>query len=309
MNARFRRFYLPNPLLIATLDVSPDGQTLVVGQQSDERSKLALGLWSIDDGRLVVPLITQEWASCLAARFSPSGRWLAYSDATENMALCDLMSGGTDREAFSLAFTKWIAFARDKDRLLAGGVRTQVWDADSRAIVWTLPIDPLPARSDIAPPHCALSSHGTIVAAAGVEPGRILLYDIEKNGVVGKLEHTMDDTQSMAFDPSGRFLAAVARSGGSGLWDLQSGEAVLPRLFNMQNDFYCCVQFHPDGEHVGFGLWSGFAKITRLKDGRTVVRGDTPPHTGRVLDIAFSRDGKRMFTGSDDGTLLVWELY
>jgi hypothetical protein len=66
-------------------------------------------------------------------------------------------------------------------------------------------------------------------------------------------------------DPTGRLLGAVARSGGAGVWDMGTGNALLPDLLNMKADYW-------------------------------------------VLDLAFTRDGSRMFTGGDDGAVLVWDL-
>jgi hypothetical protein len=87
-----------------------------------------------------------------------------------------------------------------------------------------------------------------------------------------------------------------------------AANAVLPNLLNMRADYYWCVWFHPDGKHVAFGLWSGFVLVMRLKDGGYVVRQNTPVHQGRVWDLAFTRDGRRMVTGDDDGVILIWDI-
>ena len=244
----------------------------------------------------------------LAARFSPSGRLLAYSDADQNLILYDLEAGTEDREVFPLAFTKWMSFAWNRDRLIAGGIRTQVWDARRAAVIWTLPIDPLPAHAGIAPPRCAISPDGGLVAASGVEQDRIVIYDVASGDIVGRVEHTMNDARDMAFDPSGRYLAAIARNLGVGLWDLKSGDTLLPDLLNMRAKYYWCVRFHPDGKHVGFGLWSGFVEVIGLKDGDYMVNQEEPVHRGRVRDLAFTRDGKQMVTGGDDGVVHIWDI-
>ncbi len=308
MNSKFSKFTTPNPLVVVTLDVSPDGKLLVVGQQGDAKSKLALSLWALEKRLPVATLIHEDGVIPLAARFSPSGRLLAYSDTDQNMIVYDLLSRTADHKAFPLPFTKWMSFAWNRDRLIAGGTRTQVWDAEIGAVMWTLPVDPLPAQRDITPPCCALSADGERVAASGVEPGQILIYAVESGEIVNRVEHTMNHARSIAFDPSGRFLAAITTTGGVGLWDLQSGEAVLPDLLNMRADYYWCVRFHPDGEHVGFGLWSGFVEVIRLKDGDYSVKRDAPVHLGRVWDLSFTKDGKKMVTGGDDGVILIWDL-
>jgi WD40 repeat protein len=293
---------------VTTVDFSPDAKTLVIGQRGDPRSRLALALWSLDDRLELVALIRQEGAASKVARFSPSGKLLAYSDPDRNLVVHHLQAGTGSRDAFPLSFTTWLSFAWNRDRLIAGGTRTQVWDAGEGRVVWTLPVEELPSKRSIKPPACALSPEGDRVAASGVERGRIIVYDIATGNVVGAVEGPMDAARSLAIDPSGRYLAAVAENGGAGLWDLQSGELVLPELLNMRIPYYWCVRFHPDGEHVGFGLWSGLVNLIRIRDGHYALRQDAPVHKGIVQDIAFTRDGKKMCSGGDEGAVLIWEI-
>jgi WD40 repeat protein len=306
MNNNFTTFSTPNTEVVLTLDVSPDGKAIAIGQQADYKSKMALSLWSLDNHHLIETLTEQQ--ACLAARFSPSGRLIAYSDADQNMVIHNLQSGAESRETFRLPFTKWISFAWNRDRVISGGIRTQVWDAERDTVIWTLPVRPLPAQRTITPPCCALSPDGVLVAASGVEVGRIVMYDVESGEIVGKVEKTMDEARSMAFDPSGQLVAAVAVTGGVGVWDIESGEAMLPDLLNMRADYYWCVRFHPDGKHIAFGLWSGFVEVIRINDGEYAINQDAPVHYGRVRDLAITRDGKRMFTAGDDGAILIWKL-
>lgn len=300
------RFDTRNPLIVTSVDVSPDGQLLAVAQQSDDASHVALGLWSLAEQRLVAALVEEEWAIALTVRFSPGGKLVAFSDAAQNLRIHRLDSNEPIRGTRSLEFVKWMSFARSCDRLIAGGVRTEVWDAELGSVIWALPVAPLPAEANIQPPCCALSPEGERVAASGVEPGCITIYDIGRGNIVGKIEHTMDDAQSIVFAPNGRLLAAVSRSGGAGVWDLDTGATLLPDLLNLRADNYWCVGFHPDGELVGLGLWTGFVEVVRLTDGDHLI--DQRGHHGTVQDLAFARDGKRMFTGGDDGAVLVWDL-
>jgi WD40 repeat protein len=308
MNATVSKLLTPNRLVVFTLDVSPDGRILVVGQQGDAHSKLALGLWSLDENRLLTALISAEGVIPASARFSPSGRLLAYCDGEQRVVLRDLQSGDEDRVFRALLFAKWLSFAWNCDRLIAGGTRTQVWDAELGRVIWTLPVDPLPESASIEPSCCAISGDGNRVAASGVERGCIVVYDMTSGQIVKRLEHTLDNARSIAFDPNGRYIAAVASNLGVGLWDVDSGQALLPDLLNMRANFHWCVRFHPDGEHVGFGLWSGFVLLIRVSDGTYKVRQEQPAHRGRVRDLAFSRDGGRMVTGGDDGAILIWDL-
>jgi WD40 repeat protein len=301
------RLTTANPQVVFSLDVSADGAKLAIGQQGDARSRLALTLWSLHDGRQLATLVEGEGALPLA-RFAPGGWLLAHTDAEQRLVLHDLRTDTVDRGAFPLPFTKWMSFAANRDRLLAGGTQTRVWDADAGAVVWTLPADPLPAHAGISPPVCALSPDGERVAASGVEPGRIVLYDVAGGRVAGRVEGTMNQARSMAWDPSGRYLAAVATTGRAGVWDLRTGEPVLPALQDERADYYWCVRFHPDGGRVAFGLWSGFVQRVHLPDGGLDLGGEPPDHRGRVYDLAFTPDGRRLASGGDDGVVVIRDV-
>jgi WD40 repeat protein len=146
------------------------------------------------------------------------------------------------------------------------------------------------------------------VATAGVVKDQIEVHDIASGKVVRALENAIDDAQSMAFDPSGQFLAAVSKRLGVGVWHVETGNPVQPDLLSKANDYYWCVRFHPDGEHIALGLWSGFVEIIHLQTGEYRLSQDTSPHHGRVHDLALTRDGKHMFTAGGDGVVLVWDL-
>jgi WD40 repeat protein len=304
------RFETGNPLAVADLDVDASGRSLVIAQQSDETTPLSLGLWKLDAEAspvLEMAIVREANTYPLAARFSPDRRLLAYSDAKQQLVIADLGTGQGDRETFPLRFTKWLSFARDSERLLAGGVRTQVWDATHRAVIFTLPVATLPDDPAIVPPHCALSADGRLVAAPGIEPRRIVIFDADGGQVVHRLEQAMDDARAMMFDPTGEYLAAVSRNGGARIWRVATGEVLLPDQLSLDADYFWSVAFHPAGRHIALGLWSGFVHAIRIADGEYAEIQDEPAHQGRVNNLVFQRDGARMFSGGDDG-VLVWSL-
>ncbi len=307
MNEDPENFTTPNPLLVCSVDVSSDGKTLAIGQQGDAESKLALSLWSLEGHQLQTTLVTAEGVTPIA-RFSPGGSLLAYTNAGQRLVLRDLKSGSDNIISFALPFTKWMSFASKRDRLIAGGTRTQVWDADTRTVIWTLPVNPFPSAANISPPACAIDAEGARVAASGVEPREVIVYEIDSGNIITRIPTTMDDARSMAFDPNGQFIAAVSTGGGAGVWDLRNGDPVLPDKLKMDADYYWCARFHPDGNHLALGLWSGFVEMIRLSDGERVIHQDvSPAHNGRVRDLAFSHDGSRLFSGGEDGVVLVWD--
>jgi len=294
---------------VTVVDVSPAGDVLLVGQQGDDNAGLALGLWTLDGGSLDTALISGKGVFPLAGCFSPDGRLVAYSDGEQRLALYDRLRRSTAGVARpDVRFTKWISFAQHSNRLIVGGTRTVVWDVEREHVLFTLPTEPLPETRAITPPACALSPDGNTVAASGVESGWILVYDVHTGTVVKRVASAITHARSMAFDSTGRYLAAVARKGGAGLWDLLTDQPILPELLNTRSDYYWQVRFRPNSMSVGLGLWSGFVELVRFPDGQFELNQATPFHARRVNAISFTADGTRMFTGGDDGCVLIWAL-
>jgi WD40 repeat protein len=64
--------------------------------------------------------------------------------------------------------------------------------------------------------------------------------------------------------------------------------------------------FHPNGEYLATGSLVGFISIYRLQDGEIVFSEQI--HEGRVWDLAFTPDGKKIISGGDDGVVSILEL-
>src|SRR5262249_4640542 len=62
----------------------------------------------------------------------------------------------------------------------------------------------------------------------------------------------------------------------------------------------------PGGEHLGVGAVAGRVHLCHLATGKEVRRLEG--HRGKVSCLAFSADGRRLASGSQDTTVLVWYL-
>ena len=139
------------------------------------------------------------------------------------------------------------------------------------------------------------------------------VIDIVQRTTLGILESTTGDPTQVMFDPTGtRVMVQVLNR--VMVFDCTSGKLIWPRM----SDFLApdsashpanavvVADWTPDGKHVAIGRLDGVVVIVRADDG--VVTARLRGHQQPVNSIAFSTDGLRMATTSDDGTARVWDL-
>ena len=148
----------------------------------------------------------------------------------------------------------------------------------------------------------AYSPDGWRIAAATHED--IWMYDA-RSGVVLKLltGHT-DSVLTVAFSPSGNYLASGGSDGTVRGWNVRSG--TLFETITGHGGSVRSVRFSPDGSTLAS---AGEDKLIRLWDvwnadlKRTLVGHSEPVHT-----VAFSPDGLMIASGSRDGAIILWDI-
>jgi len=243
---------------------------------------------------------------------SPDGRSVALAMPGGSVEIRDAQSmetrlrlEGHSKAVYSVAFSpdgsSIVSVSRDSS--------IRAWDTGSGRQLWTASS----GGHGFAVTVC--SPNGSTVATAswfrdkarGVV-GLIKLFDAHSGKEKWSAEFGVKPTLGLAFSSSGRYLAAGNWDGQVGVWDLQQptkAPAILD--FSDRNDYTAIddIAFHPTNDSIlAAASKCGEPRIWNTQTGKRIaeLRG----HRQAVMAIAFSPDGRRIYTGGDEGVLHVW---
>ena len=307
MQNEFDKLEHENRELIYTLDVSPDGRLLAVGQQSDRDGHAYLTLWDVESRSIVRAVESQPQRLIFRCRFSPDGKTLAYAKSDSALYFHDVESGETFKPEQPDDNIRWLSYAASANRLVTAGALVQVWDGERREVIHASASGAAPTQARDQTVVAALSPDGTQLAVAGDGTGKVTLRDAVTGAEIATLADAPALARWVSFDPHGRYLAVIEfYSHGVFLWDLNSGQRVLKETFGEKADGFWSLSFHPDGEHLALGNISDYVSIASLSDGKFIF--DKSVHQGRVWDMTYTRDGGRLIFGGDEGVAYIWRL-
>jgi WD40 repeat protein len=193
-----------------------------------------------------------------------------------------------------------VAFSPDGKVLASGNSdnRVRLWDADTGKEVRVLEGHTGPVN------RVAFSADGKLLAS-GSQDSDVRLWDVETGKERRRIKGHRNSVDWMALSPDGKTLAC---SGGESLflWDTETGKQI--RSVSGDKQFVAGpVAFTTDGKQLAvINQRAAAIQLLDVAEGK-LVRTFTG-HRDGVFALAVSPDGKKLYSGSTDGTLRVWDI-
>src|SRR5262249_17093907 len=136
--------------------------------------------------------------------------------------------------------------------------------------------------------------------------GLIHLVEVASGKVVTQIP-TPGTIHGLALSPDGRTLAArqVRNQGGHvlSLWEVATGRE-RARLMESETVAWGSLAFFRDGRTLA----AGRTNVVSLWDVATGQEHRLEGHRGPVYSLSFTSDGRRLLSGGEDTTILIWDM-
>jgi WD40 repeat protein/DNA-binding SARP family transcriptional activator len=301
---------------------SPDG-THAVSAGDDHTARI----WDLASGTATV---LPHPESVFGASFSPDGNRVATASADGVLRTWDASGRGDPRNIRASHETlEWVDFSADGRRLVTTGDDGVVRVFDARG----------------GPPLEELTGHkGTVMRAAFV-PGTNTIVSAGEDRTLRRWASAAASAlqapvTSAVLSPDGRQVLAGGTDGALRVWNPATGST---RVLRAHRDA-SFPQFSADSRYIASASWDGTVRLWDAESGRSkVIFSDDAPafaaafdpagrriavargrktivvmgldggdrsllagHTAIVRDVAFSPDGGRLASASNDGTARLW---
>ena len=239
-----------------------------------------------------------------AVAFSPDGALLASVGDLDPIKLWDVATRKQVGIMGPVLKINTVSFSSPDGGLLATGSwdgKITLWDVETRKQVAALEGH----ISDVE--TVSFSPDGATLASGGRDNNTVELWDVATRERIATLETGNREVYSLLFSPDGAILASGGWNASGGyntveLWDVGTQTKVAAL------DGGISLSFSPDGDILASGSSSATGNTIKLWDMETREQFATlEGHADWVRPLRFS-DGTTLASGSDDGTILLWDL-
>lgn len=293
---------------ILAISFSPDNKMVATVDHAGAFRGVRHGtirIWDTVSGRLL-----RKWGSggvgrgsYSTAAFLPEGnKVVAQSFANRSLCLLDSATNAAPRVVNNRVNDHLsLFFASFSGRRIVDGTShfaLKVWDIEHRNLQRTIDV---PCYL-IGVSLLRLSPCGHYVSVP-IGATSVGIWDVDTGNKLFVCSHNAL-LHSIAFSPSGRSVAISCADGTIHIWEMLTGKK--RAVFHVPKGRHSVLAFSNGGAFLAVGGKDQQLSVIDLHDHthHVVFRG----HTDSITAIAFSSDNKRIASGSQDTTVLLWDL-
>ncbi|MCA9410673.1 MAG: hypothetical protein KC944_05665, partial [Candidatus Omnitrophica bacterium] len=151
----------------------------------------------------------------------------------------------------------------------------------------------------------AVNPRSPLMAVGSLD--QVLLYDLDKNILLGALPFPEGEVFSITFSLNGELLVAaggkVGESGAAVIWNVRTGERA--GEFHEGWDTILAVDISPDHKMLAMGDPLGVVKVFSTETKQLLYKCEE--HTDWIHSVGFTPDGEVLATGDRSGGLFLWQ--
>ena len=291
---------------VPAFDFSPDGSTLVSGSPDGK-----IFVWDIVGNRTRIE-ISGHTGGIKALAYTEDNRIRACGTGLDGKLR--LWDAGTSSKLSTLGehtgLTKAVTFSKDGKTVASGG-------SENGTIFLSDVLKVLENSDDIGNDSLlnvltgnthgitalALSPADTTLASGGAD-GRIHLLDIATRRELKILKGAQSTITALTFAIDGTHLFSGEENGTIRRWNALTGKEI-GIVYSTPLGAITALSYSSSNEHLAIGNATGTIQFFDLVKKR---KKELPTSHSRITTLIFSEDGRTLVSGSENGTILLWNM-